>query len=146
MSEEGKTINFLEEARSAFEFLIENYGFRGVAATSHKVRYESKTVFIEIGYGSYDCEVAIEFGRLERDETFSFTGFLRLVNPQLEKQMGDRIAYELDKVRTDLIALARALQSEGQAILKGEDSIFERMKDVRWWDFEPEALKEKYRT
>ena len=55
--------------------------------------------------------------------------------------MGDRIAYELDKVQTDLIALARALQSEGQAILKGEDSIFERMKDVRWWDFQPDALR-----
>jgi hypothetical protein len=59
MSEEAKSFNFPEEVRAAFEFLIEKYGFRNVASTSRKVRYESNTVFIEIGYGSYDCEVAI---------------------------------------------------------------------------------------
>jgi hypothetical protein len=141
MSEEAKVIDFPEEVRASFQFLIENYGFMDASSTSHKVRYESKKGFIEIGYGSYDCEVAIEFGRLGRDEKFSFTGFLRLVNPCLDKQMGDRIAYELDKVRTDLAALSKALQSEGQAILHGDDSVFEQMKDVRWWHFQLDALK-----
>lgn len=146
MSGDAKAVTFPQEVQASFKFVIEKFGFKDVAETSHKVRYESKHVFIEIYYGSYDCEVAIDFGRLGKDETFSFTGFLRLVNPNLDKQMGDRIAYELERVRKDLTALADALQSEGQSILKGEDAIFERMKDVRWWDFQPDALKEKFRT
>ena len=71
MKEESKTINFPEEVRASFKFLIENYGFKNAVATSHKVRYESKRVFIEVSYGSYDCEVAIEFGRLAKDEKYS---------------------------------------------------------------------------
>jgi hypothetical protein len=143
MSEDSNAVNFPQEAQTAFNNLLGSHGFAFFSATPLKVRYESKKVFVEIGYGAYDCEVAIEFGRLQRDEKYSFTLFLQLVNPSLEKQLGDRIAYDLNKVRTDLAALARVLQSEGQAILMGEDSVFERMKGVRWWDFQPDALKKR---
>jgi hypothetical protein len=143
MSEDLPTFNFPDEVRTAFKFL-KDHGFKVTSETSHRVRYESNEVFIEILYGSYDCEVAIEFGRLRKEERYSFTLFLQLVNPNLGKQMGDRIAYEPNQVRTALTNLAKAIESDGQEILNGKDAVFERMKSVRWWDFQPDALKKKF--
>lgn len=143
MSKYTKAINFPEEVKYQFQFLIENYDFKCAITTPLKVRYESRVVFIEVYYGSYDCEVAIEFGRLHKDEKYSFTLFLQWVNPNLNKQMGDRIAYDLGQVRECLIKLADALKSEGQSIISGEAPIFERMKSIRWWDFQPDAVRKQ---
>jgi hypothetical protein len=143
MNEAPTTVSFPQEVKAVFTHLLDAYAFKCASSTPLKVRYESKSVFIEIVYGPYDCEVAIEFGRLKTDEKLSFTLFLQSVNPALEKQMGDRIAFEPDKVRSDLAALARALEAEGQQILKAENSVFEQSKALRWWHFQPDALKKK---
>jgi hypothetical protein len=91
----------------------------------------------------WDCEVSISFGRKDQKEDFSFTLFLRLVNPELEKQLGERIAYKPEQVDQSLRQLSSALQSEGKKIIDGDDTTFEKMKSVRWWDFDPDAVKKK---
>lgn len=76
-----------------------------------------------------------------KGEKFSFTLFLRLVAPDLEKLLGERLVNQPAQMSKVLADLADALRREGKSIVAGEDSIFERMKGVRWWDFQPEALK-----
>jgi hypothetical protein len=77
---------------------------------------------------------------LGTQERYYFQLFLKLVNPALEKSLGDRMVDTPETVAATVRAVANALQSEGQGIIKGDDEVFERMKDVRWWHFFPEAL------
>jgi hypothetical protein len=139
--EHPSMLRFAEEAQRTFEFLKE-YGFSCVSVSPNKVRFESKKVFIEVSHGARDGEVAITFGRLHKNEEFSFTLFLRLIDAAFEAALGERLAHNADEVRTCLITLAKALRTRGESIICGEDSVFERMKHVRWWDFQPDALKE----
>ncbi len=133
-------LRFQEEAVNALAFLVADHGFSRVTANDLRVRYESKAVYIELLHGLNDCEVYISFGRLDRREVYSFTLFLKLVNPDLEKSLGDRMASTPEAVAATVAALTQALRSEGQGIITGDDAIFERMKDVRWWHFYPAAL------
>lgn len=45
------------------------------------------------------------------------------------------------QVEKFLDILANALAGDGVKIIKGNDEVFERMKTVRWWDFQPDALR-----
>jgi hypothetical protein len=110
-----------------------------VLARDLGVRYESAKVYIEMIHGLHDCEVYISFGRLKLQERFSFSFFLKLVNPTLEKSLGDRMVDTPDTVAATVSALASALQSEGKAIIEGADELFERMKHIHWWDFPDEC-------
>jgi hypothetical protein len=135
-----ETRSFPEIVREHFAF-IERHGFACASNSKTKVRYESSKAYIEVSHGEQDGEVAISFGRLTPREEFSFTLFLRKKNPALEKQMGERLTVTPDEVRDCVIKLGDALQREGAEILRGSDAPFEEMKDVRWWHFQPEALK-----
>jgi len=142
---EKPTFRFQEETQLCFAFLRAS-NFRVACTSAQKVRYESESVYIEVTHGERDGEVSIAFGRLAKNEEFSFTLFLRLVNPVLEKELGERMADQPDEIRNCLHQLAEALQSEGKEIISGDNTVFDRMKDVRWWDFQPDALKEKFRS
>jgi hypothetical protein len=135
------TFGFAETVQRQFDFLLE-HGFARVFTSPTKVRYESKKVYIEISRSDWDGEVAISFGRLKEKEEFSFTLFLRLVDSTLERTLGERLAYNADQVRHCVVGLANALKSRGWPIISGQDWIFERMKNLRWWDFQPDALKD----
>ena len=134
-------LRFGEEAKSALAFLVKDHGFSCVTASDLHVRYESTKVYIEMHHGFRDYEVHIIFGRLETHERYSFELFLQLVNPALDKSLGDRMVDTPETVAATVSAVANALRSEGQGIIKGEDEVFERMKDVFWWHFCPEALE-----
>ena len=131
---------FSDEVQIIFAFLKNNH-FISVSGSSSKVRYESQKVYIEITHGEWDGEVAISFGRLGQNEEFSFTLFLRLVNPDLEKFLGERLAYQPDQISNCLLKLADALKTDGNSIIIGDDQVFDKMKDVRWWHFQPSAIK-----
>ena len=120
---------------------MHHHGFSGVFSSESKVRYESTKAYVEITHEERDSEVALLFGRIANEEKFSFTLFLRLKNPALEKEFGERLAVDAVEVESCLAKLAGALRSEGEEILRGEDLVFEQMKNVRWWHFQPEALK-----
>ena len=136
------TFSFPAEVKLVFSFL-EEYGFHCQATSQQKVRYESDTVYLEITHGGWDGEISIAFGRIALKEEFSFTLFLRSVNPSLEKALGERLAFEPDQIISCLKGLGAALLDDGRSILLAEEAVFDRMKDVRWWDFEPDALKKK---
>ena len=133
-----------EAAQARFAFL-EKSGFSCVSASSSKVRYESDKVYIEVGNSERGGEVAISFGRLAKKEEFSFTLYLQLMNPDLERSLGARLPENQTQLNNDLTGLAAALELEGQPIIRGNDAIFDRMREVRWWHFRPEALKGRNR-
>lgn len=135
-----ETLCFPEIVRDHFAFM-DRHGFALTSSSKTKVRFESSKAYVEISHGEQDGEVAISFGRLARKEEFSFTLFLRKKNRALEKQMGERLAATPDEMREYVIKLGDALQREGAEIIQGSDAPFEEMKDVRWWHFQPEALK-----
>ncbi len=134
--------SFSKEVKSKFAFLEDN-GFLCSLASSNKVRYKSNKVYIDIAHGERDGEVSITFGRSGTQEEFSFTLFLRLVNPNLERKFGEQLADKPEQINECLTKLSNVLSCEGKSIIYGDDAIFERMKDVRWWDFKPEALIRK---
>lgn len=129
-----------EEVQRAFAFLA-SLGFSCTSYSLSNVRFESNEVYVEVRLSGHDGEVSISFGRLGKNEEFSFTLFLRLVNPGLERALGERLVENREQLAATVKGLAGALQQEGQPILRGDELVFERMKHVRWWDFKPEALK-----
>lgn len=140
MNQIRSELRFCEEAQAALKFLAKD-GFECIAASERQVRYESAKVYIEILHGFHDFEVHIVFGRMEKQERYSFELFLKSVNPALEKTLGDRMADTPETVAATVRAVSLALQSDGQEIIIGDDDVFECMKDVRWWQFCPEALE-----
>lgn len=137
-------MHFAEAVLDAFDFLEKEFGFSRTIASIQKVRFESERVFVELNHGDYDFEVSIAFGRLHmpEPERFDFSLFLRLVNPFLEKTLGERIADKPDSVRETIRKVATAFRSEGIAIVTGNDAVFDRMKTVTWWQFMPDALQD----
>jgi hypothetical protein len=138
---DAATFKFAETVQREFGFLVE-HGFSCVFTSPTRVRYENKIVYIEVSHRDWDGEVAISFGRLRENEKFSFTLFLRLVDSALERALGERLAYNADQVRHCVVGLANALKSRGWPIISGQDWIFERMKNARWWDFQPDPLQD----
>ncbi len=134
------TAAFADETQRAFAFLVSE-GFSCVSSSSAKVRYESSCVYVELRHSERDGEIMIAFGRLAKNEEFSFTLYLRLVNPTLERKLGEWLVENREQLRECLARLSVALQGEGRPILAGDQLSFERMKRVRWWDFRPDALK-----
>lgn len=140
MQDDDVTAAFPNDTRRAFAF-VERHGFSCVLASSSRVRYESSCVFVEIRHSDHDGEVEISFGRLPNGEEHSFTLFLRLVNPKLEIALGERLVENRQQLIACLDKLSGALQLEGQPILAGDEQVFERMRQVRWWHFQPDAVK-----
>lgn len=128
---------FQKEVERGFSFLIEEFRFKVVSSSMSEVRYESGKVWIEVTHDFRGGEIAIDFGRLQKKESFCFSLFLRSVNPKLEKSMGERMALRNPRIKWIVNDLAKALRSEGKGILLEEDKIFNDMKGVRWWDVEP---------
>jgi hypothetical protein len=62
-------LGFKEAALSSFAFLS-SYGFKRVQEESTLVRYESKTVFVNVYHGRGSYEIGIEIGRLDRPEKY----------------------------------------------------------------------------
>jgi len=134
---------FEEVARQHFDFLVRENGFQCTAGSESKIRFESKRVFIEIYHGQYDYEVGMTFGRIGCDESFSFTLFLRRFFPVVDQAIGERLA-ETPKRISDLTqAMGEALRTYGQRIIAGDDAFYNEMSKVRWWHFQPEALRNR---
>jgi hypothetical protein len=67
--------SFEKNVLQCFTFLGES-GFTCVHRSGSRVRYETENVFIDVCHGGYDYEIGIEFGRIGREERFSFTFFV----------------------------------------------------------------------
>jgi hypothetical protein len=131
---------FSDGARDAFGFLP-TFGFACASSTTTCVRFESDRVYVEVKLGVRDGEASINFGRLGQDQGFSFRLFLKLVNPARDRQLGECLVENIVQLRVVLAQLAMALREDGRPILFADEQLFRKMDTVRWWDFQPEALK-----
>ena len=129
-------LNFPERVQSEFGFLLQR-GFRFVVVDGSTVRYSSEKVSIEIYYEPRDGDVAVRFGRLGRDEEIDFRIFLLLVNPTLGKQIGGMVIERPAEVPGALKTLALAMRSEGDPILNCDEALYDRVKDLTWYDLHP---------
>ena len=123
-------------SRQHFDFLVRENGFHCTLGSESKVRFESKLVFIEVYHGQYDYEVGINFGRIGRDENFSFTLFLRRFFPVVDQALGVRLADTPKRISDLTQAVSEALRTYGQRIIEGDDAFYNEMAKVRWWHFQ----------
>jgi hypothetical protein len=62
------------------------------------------------------------------------------VAPSHPSAKGD-VVESTAEIEVELRAISDALRQYGRPILEGDDSVFEKMKSVRWWDFDSEAIR-----
>jgi hypothetical protein len=134
-------LHFTTAVHRHFDFLTSGFGFRTVGESELCVRYEAESVFVEVYHGSYDFEIGVNFGRLSHKERFDFAFFLKRFHSEVDQELSNHLADTTEKVDKVLEELAQLLRTYGVPIIKGENQIYERMTNVRWWHFYPEALK-----
>ena len=68
---------------------------------------------------------------------FQLALFLRAFYPEVQKALGDGIAYSDDEIRRQLNRLADVLQRYGKPLLEHDRRAFEKMKTFKWWEGPP---------
>lgn len=149
MTETGD-LGFEPAVRTAFGFLVEEYGFRVAASSADRVRFESSGVYVEITSGRYGQEVGVECGRIGTDERFDLQSYLGAASAGLRDQVGDGIVDTPEAMRHCTAHLAEVLRAHGQPILEGNPSAFELVSPVSWAHFNLDAIgpaeyRERYR-
>jgi hypothetical protein len=138
-------IGFESRVRRTIEPVVRPYGLALRQAGPNQVTYASDRLWLEVGHEPSDGEVSIYFGRLDHAERHSFTLYLRWRAPEEPAAKVDGVAWTGDEVQSVLEGLAAGLQAAGEPVLSGEADIFERMKDVRWWQSMPEVVVDPLR-
>jgi hypothetical protein len=113
---------------------MNSFGFKCVSRFEDKLIFESNKVRITVSHGQRDGEVSMSFGRIALGEDYSFVLFLRKTSPGIQSSMGEMLANDTQEIFLAVRKLGDALQQAGVGILHGFDSVFEEMKDVRWWN------------
>jgi len=117
-------------------------GYHIAERSPRKVRYEGARVYFEFTNEPRDGDLGLYFGRLALEERFQFLLYLRSVAPAHPGARG-ALVESSDDVERELKNLADALRKHGQPILDGDDAVFDTMRNVRWWDFEPGVVREQ---
>ena len=113
---------------------MNSFGFNCISKSEDKLTFESNKVRITVSHGQRDGEVSMSFGRIALGEDYSFVLFLRKTSPGSQSSMGEMLANDTQEISLAVSKLGEALQQAGVGILYGFDSVFEEMKDVRWWN------------
>lgn len=121
-------IRFRREAERAFEFLVEEFGFRTVEATDTLVRFETDNVFVNVYHGRRSYELRFEIGLLSSDSKYypeEVVALHGLTTPvYFQASTRERVAEFLPQ-------LAGILRCNGRPLLEGDRSEFERLQSVR---------------
>jgi hypothetical protein len=147
---------FEVSAHKLFDSLCTGSGFRCVESRPDFVRYESSSVYFEVGFSvNYDREVYSRIGRIgfpgvlpdQSAERLDFGLLLAIADPAASDEVHRTVPYAIatseQQVRWVLSYFASGLRVHGQALLTGEAEAYERAREARFWhapDFPPEAL------
>jgi hypothetical protein len=120
------------------------------------VRFESPTVFFEVGYtASYDCEVYARIGRLgapgvlsnSLEERLDFGLFLSVADPdgyiEFRRIVPNNIATSEGQIRRVLSYFSIGLGQYGIPLLSADDKTYAHARELRFWhapDFPADAL------
>src|SRR5688572_25171511 len=143
MSDDRTSENGFEASvHEVFDFLSSDCGFRCVASKPDIVRYESPSVYFEIGYSvNHDNEVYARFGRInvpgvqpgELVECLDFGPFLAVADPveyaAIRHSVPYYIAHTELQVRIVLSHYARGLRRYGP-LLSGDEAVYARAREL----------------
>lgn len=130
------SLGFTEEVLSAFNFLIEEYGFRCVKAEPTFVRYESPRVFVNIYHGRSSYELGVEIGQLagatNQEEPFSISEVIELAGAQEETGYTFFQASTAERIRRFVPKLAEYVRKYAAAALIGDPITYDALREIQW--------------
>ncbi len=136
---------FVSSAKSAFQFLITEYGFSIIEEEPTFIRYETTAVFINIYHGRQSYEIGFECGLKRIEEASRYRLPVILLGLLGEKAREIRAYYQANEqevIANCLVKLASLVKDYCSPVLQGDDIAFARIANVS--SSENRALTEKY--
>lgn len=135
-------LRFPQEVQFAFQYLVDDFGFRVVRTSPTFVRYESPQAFVNISHGEQSFEFGFETGQVlngrEVDERPFYLGdFLEMAGvPDPDKARFDYAAVTPHGVKQLLPEFARMVRRFAEHAFEGNPEIFAILRQVRasWSD------------
>lgn len=140
-----KPTSFEVLAHGEMDPIMAAHGFECASSDMACVRYESASVFFEIGHAGYDGEVYARVGRLgapgvlpdQTSERIDFGLFLAVMDPagylRCHRDVPYSCAREFVKMRAILARFARGLRDHGSPLLEGDRETYCRARELRFW-------------
>ena len=130
---------FEAAAHQAFDFLGSHSDVRCVESKPDLVRYESPSVYFEVGYSvAHDCEVYARVGRLplQPAQRLDFGLFLAVADPgaytPIRRDVPANIAHTEEQIRRVLSHYATGLRRHGLPLLAGDETAYAQARGLRW--------------
>jgi hypothetical protein len=127
---------FVSEVRSAFNYLLTDYGFSCVRIEPTFLRYESPLVFINIYHGRKSSELGVEIGQLhnllgERENFYTIGEVMDLMGVREKLRFTFFQASTRERVRNLIPKLAEYVREYARPILEGDTNIFQSLQELR---------------
>lgn len=124
-------LGFIEAVLSAFDFLTKEYGFHCVKADNTWVRYESKSVFVNIYHELASYELEVEIGLLDELEySYSIGEIIELMAAQKETRYSFFQASTPERVKKYITELAKLVRKYATSALYGDTHYFKQLEKI----------------
>jgi hypothetical protein len=129
-------LGFTSEVLSNFYFLIEDYNFTCVKTDVTFVRYESKSIFVNIYHGRRSYELGVEIGKLEEDPNtqenwYTIGEIMDTVGVRKDLKFTFFQSHSKDVIKKLLRKLAEYVKSYAGPILNGDLEMLEKVQTLR---------------
>jgi hypothetical protein len=143
-------LNFLEEAKSAFQYL-ENYGYKISYEDITLLTYEGLLGKIVIFHGRSSYEIGIEiYPPNDKKNVFYLTDIIGIKNDNLARQYYNPTITKKKDMKIFLEKQANILREYGERIFNGDTSIWKELEgynkkrvDLYWDSIKMSTLREK---
>jgi hypothetical protein len=141
-------LGFISEVISTFKFLSTDYDLICVKVDPTFVRYESRSIFVNIYHGRRSSELDVEIGKLEKtpgiqENWYTIGEVMDLMG--VRKKLGFTFFQASTRERVQMLVpkLAEYVREYARPIFEGNLSIFESLHNLRSKKSE-EYIKEMY--
>jgi hypothetical protein len=129
-------LGFTPAVLSSFHFLIEDYKFKCVKTDVTFVRYESKSMFVNIYHGRISCEIGVEIGKLEEDPSiqenwYTIGEILDTVGVRKDLKFTFFQSSDKDVIKKLLGKLAEYVKNYAEPMLNGDLEMLEKVQALR---------------
>jgi len=136
INEERRSLGFLEQVSSAFDFLTKEYGFRCVESETTFVRYESHSVFVNVYHGRSSYELGVEIGELfnrpkTEQQRFTIGEIMEVKSMRNKEGFTFFQASTKERVMKYVPKLAEYVKHYAVDALLGDHNIFTQLEELR---------------
>lgn len=123
-------LGFSEAARSAFSFLVTDYGFRLMESNPTYVRYETEALVLNVYHGRISYEIDVEIGRLPETERcrYRLPDVLGALAGLEDKRATYFQASNKSAVEKCVRAIAGLVARHYAPVLRGEPAVFDSIR------------------